>query len=40
MGCGLQQQRGLANTRFAAEQHERTRHDATAEDAIELPDAG
>src|SRR5262245_50371038 len=40
MGCRLQQQRRLANARFATEQHERTRHDAPAQDAIELPDAG
>src|SRR5262249_60080819 len=35
----LQQQRRLADARFAAEQHERSWHDAAAEDAIELIDA-
>ena len=36
----LQQQRGLADARLAAEQHERAGHDAAAEHAIELVDAG
>ncbi len=36
----LQQQRRLADARLAAEQHERTGHDAAAEHAIELADAG
>ena len=35
----LQQQRGLADAGLAAEQHERPRHDAAAEDAVELADA-
>ena len=37
---GLQQQRRLADARLAAEQHERAGHDAAAEHAIELADAG
>ena len=36
----LQQQRGLADAGLAAEQHERARHDAAAEHAVELVDAG
>ena len=36
----LQQQRGLADARLAADQHERARHDAAAQHAIELADAG
>ncbi len=36
----LQQQRRLADARLAADQHERSRHDAAAEHAIELADAG
>ena len=36
----LQQQRGLADARLAAEQHQRPGHDAAAEHAIELVDAG
>jgi hypothetical protein len=36
---GLQQQRGLADPRFAAEQHQRTRYDPAAEHAIKLADA-
>ena len=40
MTGGLQQQRGLADARLAAEQHKRTRHDAAAKHAIELADAG
>ena len=36
----LQQQRGLADARLAADQHERSRHDAAAEHAIELADPG
>jgi hypothetical protein len=39
MTGGLQQQRGLADSRLAAQQHQRTRHDATAKHAIELADA-
>ena len=39
MRGGLQQQRGLADARLAAEQHERARHDAAAEHAIEFTDA-
>src|SRR5262245_20096150 len=39
MGRRLQQQRGLADARFAAQQYERTWHDAAAEHAIELTDA-
>ncbi len=37
---GLEQQRGLADPGLAAEQHERSRHDAAAEHAVELVDAG
>ena len=37
---GLQQQRRLADARLAAEQHQRAGHDAAAEHAIELVDAG
>jgi hypothetical protein len=36
----LQQQRRLADARLAPEQHERPGHDAAAEHAIELADAG
>ena len=36
----LEQQRRLADARLAAEQHQRPRHDAAAEHAIELADAG
>ena len=36
----LQQQRGLADPRFAAEQHQRAGDDAAAEHAVELLDAG
>ena len=36
----LQQQRGLADPRLAADQHERSGHDAAAEHAIELVDPG
>jgi hypothetical protein len=36
----LEQQRRLADAGLAAEQDERTGHDAAAEDAIELADAG
>ena len=36
----LQQQRRLADPRFAAEQHERPGNDAAAEHAIEFADAG
>ena len=36
----LQQQRRLADARLAAEQHQRSGHDAAAEHAIELVDAG
>ena len=36
----LQQQRGLADARLAAEQHQRPGNDAAAEHAIELADAG
>ena len=36
----LQQQRGLADAGLAAEQHQRPGHDAAAEHAIELADAG
>jgi hypothetical protein len=35
----LKQQRALANTGIAADQYERTRHDAAAEHAIEFSDA-
>jgi hypothetical protein len=35
----LQQQRGLADAGLAAEQHQRSGHDAAAEHAIELVDA-
>ena len=34
----LQEQRGFADAGLAAEQHERTGHDAAAEHAIELVD--
>ena len=37
---GLQQQRRLADARLAAEEHERSGHDAAAEHAIEFADAG
>ena len=37
---GLQQQRRLADAGLAAEEDQRSRHDAAAEDAIELVDAG
>ena len=36
----LQQQRGLADARLAADEHQRARNDAAAEHAIELVDAG
>jgi hypothetical protein len=36
----LKEQRRLANPRLAAEQHQRPGHDAAAEDAVELVDAG
>ena len=36
----LQQQRGFADARLAAEQHERAGDDAATQDAIELVDAG
>ena len=36
----LQQQRRLADPRLAADEHRRARHDAAAEDAVELADAG
>src|SRR5215203_5289973 len=36
----LQQQGGLADTRLAADEHQRSRHDAAAEDSIELFDPG
>ena len=39
VGGRLQQQRGLADAGLAAEQHERSRHDAAAEYAIEFADA-
>ena len=37
---GLEQQRGLADAGLAAEQHERSWHDAAAEHTIELADPG
>src|SRR4029453_18598711 len=37
---GLQQQGGFADARLAAEEHQRSRDDAAAEDAIEFADAG
>ena len=40
MRGGLQQQRRFADARLAADQHERSGHDAAAEHAIELADAG
>ena len=40
MGSGLEQQRGLADAGLAAEQDERSRHEAAAKDAIELADPG
>ncbi len=40
VGRRLQQQRGLADARLAAEQHHRARHDAAAEHAIQFADAG
>ena len=39
MRGGLQQQRGFADARLAAQQHQRARNDAAAEHAIELADA-
>jgi hypothetical protein len=36
----LEQQRGLADAGLAAEQHQRPGHDAAAEHAVELVDAG
>ena len=38
-GGGLEQERGLADPRFAADQHERPRDQSAAEDAIEFVDA-
>ena len=37
---GLQEERGLADARLAADQDERSRHDTAAEHAIEFADAG
>ena len=37
-GRGLEQERGLADPRLAADQHERARDETAAEDAIELVD--
>jgi hypothetical protein len=39
-GSRLKQERRLADSRLAPNQHERSRDDAAAEDAIELPDTG
>ena len=35
-GGGLQHERGLADARLAAEQHQRARHQATAQDPVDL----
>ncbi|MGC4080978.1 MAG: hypothetical protein QM736_02395 [Vicinamibacterales bacterium] len=40
VGGSLQQQCRLADARFTAKQHERSRHDAAAKHTIELADAG
>ena len=39
-GCKLQQQRRLADARFAADEQRRARHDAAAGDAVELGETG
>jgi hypothetical protein len=40
LAAACSSKRRLANARLAAKQHERTRHDAAAEHAIEFADAG
>ena len=39
VGSGLEQQRRLADARFPADEHERSRNDAAAEHPVELADA-